>query len=137
MKLLKLTFLTFGILVMIACNNGNKKTTEKEIYAAETPDNNMDNSADDVLNDNITINDEYLTLDTSNLKEMYPYLKMTPDQINRFEIEYNKKKNDLIDNDYYLSRDKFQKEKDNILKTILDKDQYKKYEQWKKDHPIE
>ncbi|MGO3182059.1 MAG: hypothetical protein ACTIJ9_04430 [Aequorivita sp.] len=138
MRTLKITLFSIGIVALVSCNNPDKKNAEKDNYASETPDNNMDNRADDKLvGDNVTINDEYLTLNTENMRGMYKYLDMSIEQIENFEDDYNKRIKNMRNNnnDMSFGKEKLQNLMDQSLEPVLSSEQYQKYEQWKKDYP--
>ena len=137
MKTLKIAMITFGILAMVSCKDSGKENLENDQYAADTPELNMDNSSDNVIDSEgvVIIDDQFMAFNTSNMKDMYESLDMTQDQINRFETDFNKKMQDMEDDSTMsLDNDKLQKEKDQSLKTVLSVEQYTKYDQWKKDH---
>ena len=137
MKTLKIAMITFGILAMVSCKDSGKENLENDQYAADTPELNMDNSSDNVIDSEgvMIIDDQFMAFNTSNMKDMYENLDMTQDQINRFETDFNKKMQDMEDDSTMsLDNDKLQKEKDQSLKTVLSVEQYTKYDQWKKDH---
>ncbi|WP_026449663.1 hypothetical protein [Aequorivita capsosiphonis] len=138
MKTLKIAFMTLGIVAFVSCNDTSKKKVESNTYAAETPDNNMDNLADDnLVGDNTTINDEYLTLNTETMHGMYKYLDMDQEQIINFENDYNKKIKDMGKNNNIsqIDNEKLQQQRGLSLKPVLSPEQYKKYEQWQKEYP--
>ncbi|QAA80930.1 hypothetical protein EI546_03935 [Aequorivita sp. H23M31] len=134
MKILIIIFFGLALFGTWGCENNNKKNPDSTVYAAETPDSNMDNSADDILNDNITTNDEYLTLENSNLKEMYKYLNMSQDQIAQFETKYNSIKTDLKEKE--TSAQELTNLQDKILKSVLESEQYEMYKRWQKEHSL-
>lgn len=149
MKTLKITMIMFGILAMISCKDSDKKHVVKEHVAIDTPNYDtdrtkdmnttpeMNNTTDNTLNADkaVVVQDPYIAFNTANMKDMYRNLDMTPDQVNRFETDFNKKM-DAMKHDTKMSFDKnkLEREKDQSLKSAVSEKQYKKYEQWKKDH---
>lgn len=134
----------FGILAMVSCKDSNKENMENDQYAIDTPDYNMDNAADDLNNnteaniDNegvVIIDEEYLVYNSEDMRDMYDALDMSQEQINQFETDFHNKIDNMVeDPSKSLDKEKMKPEMDKTLKEVLTVEQYKKYEQWKKEH---
>lgn len=105
----------------------------------DTPNTNMDNMADDASrpDETATIETDREILHTSNMTEMYESLDMNPDQIDQFEKQYNRAIDSIRKGNITINRLKVEEQKDATLKAVLSHEQYDKYLQWKKDHPMD
>lgn len=140
MKTFKMTIMLFGILAFVACKDSEKRDVEDGEVAVETSDYSVDNSMDNTMDvndgDAVIADDPYNAFDTDNMDDMYDGLAMSQEQINNFESDFNKKIQDMktVDNTTSLDLTKLQQEKDQSLKAVLSVEQYKNYDQWKKDN---
>lgn len=136
MQKLNITISIFILVLLLSCKDTAKKDGVTD-FSPETPDYNIDNMGDDPLpNDNVTIMDEYLTLHSQDMKNMYQQLKMTPAQIKDFEQSYNSRLREIRKSheSRELDETQVQREKDSILKNILDIHQYRQYQTLKMEN---
>lgn len=140
MKTLKITFCTLCVLALFSCNN---RTTDKDntMGTEATTDTYDQNPADRNVTGTEAVGIDEDTADnttwnTQDMTDMYKNLNMTPEQIEQFENDYKQKQSNRT-SDNIVDNNLVDLQMDESLKEVLSAEQYAKYQEWKKSHPVE
>lgn len=142
MKKLKVLFITLLVGVIFGCGDGKERRNDTVVDADSANDVNrteeMNTSNDHQLTQDRNETYDFESAESKQQREsMYSSLNMTQDQIEKYESTYKGNYNIWSSDNpnRKMTDQEWREHRDRVMKDILDKDQYEKYQKWADENP--